>query len=195
MRTSILIASFLVAATMAFTASAQRKVYFIPKAGLNVTTITKTGGDWTTGTNFGLGIEWLINPKIGIETGIYYSGYGTKNIDIANLNEKQTIELDYIQVPIAAKYYLYKGFNIFAGPQITYIINESVKPVHTSLAYNKDLSVNGLIGAGYQFKFGLTFSAAYILGVTSIAQPIYAANENTYNRRNQAFQFNMGWRF
>ena len=194
MKKTILLMSCLIVAGL-FTISAQRKVYFTPKVGLNTTTITSTSGDWTSGLNLGFGIEWLITPKIGIESGIYYSEYGAKNIDMPSWNEKQTVELSYIQVPVTAKYYLVKGFNVFVGPQISYKINGNAKPGYSAITYNKDFSVNGLAGLGYQFAFGLTVSANYLLGFTSIAQPIYEANKNTYNCRNQAFQFNIGWRF
>ncbi|MDR0603899.1 MAG: PorT family protein [Bacteroidales bacterium] len=194
MKRNLLFAICLIIAGI-FDVSAQRKVYFTPKVGLNITNITNTQGDWKSGTNLGMGVEWLIKPKIGIETGLYYSEYGTKNIDIPSLNHKQMVELSYIQMPIAVKYYLFKGFNIFAGPQFNYKIDEKVKPVYTTITYNKDFALNGLAGLGYQFDFGLTFSVNYVLGITSVGQPIFAANNNTYNRRNYAYQFNVGWRF
>jgi hypothetical protein len=178
-----------------FNASAQRSVYFIPKVGINITNITNTHGDWTPGMNLGFGIEWLIKQKIGIEAGLYYSEYGAKNIAIPPLNDKQTVELSYLQIPIVAKYYLLNGLHIFGGAQAGYRLSDLVKPISTNIAYNKDFVFDGLAGIGYQFNFGLMFSAGYILGINSIGQPIYAANNNSYNRRNQAFLFNMGWRF
>ena len=178
-----------------FTTSAQRKVLFTPKVGINAANITNTQGDWKSGINLGLSVEWLIMPKIGLESGLYYSEYGTKNIDIPSSNDKQMVNLGYLQIPIVAKYYLFEGFNIFGGPQVSYKLNEKVTPIYTNIAYNKDFSLNGLVGLGYQFDYGLMFSANYILGVTSIGQPIYATDHNTYNRRNHACQLNIGWRF
>ena len=175
-------------------ASAQRKVYFSPKAGLNITNFTNTQGNWKSGLNLGLGVELPVSPKIGLETGLYYSEYGA-NIDNQFLNEKQIVKLGYIQIPVFAKYYLFKGFNIFGGPQVFYKINEKVKPLYTDVTYNKDFSLNGVIGLGYQFDFGLLFSVNYSLGINSIAQPIYATANNTFNHRNNAWQFNIGWRF
>ena len=178
-----------------FNASAQRKIYFTPKVGINTTNITNTHGDWKSGMNLGLGVEWLIKPKIAIESGLYYSEYGTKNIDIPSLNDKQTVELGYLQIPVVAKYYVFRGFNVFGGPQVSYRLSDKVKPIYTNITYNKDFAFDGLVGLGYQFDFGLMFSAGYILGITSIGQPVYATDNNTYNRRNQACMFNVGWRF
>jgi hypothetical protein len=187
------------------------------KCGLNTSTITnlsgtvnselvtKIGTERVSGLNMGLGFEYNPVKKWGIETGLYYSEYGTKYHTEGHRTEDYTVEIVHIQIPLLAKYYIYKGFNVFAGPQIGYRLASDTKPSNFYNLYGKKLYYSGVAGLGYQFNFGLQLSANYIHGFTDL-DPSYESysiiNQQTVlnkyesmNRRISAFQFNLGWRF
>lgn len=139
--------------------SAQKKFYFTPKAGINLSYISGTGSsDIKTGLNIGVSAEYMATPKFSVESGLFYSMQGVK-MNLA------TIHLDYVNIPLFAKYYVFKGLNVYAGPQFgfkvraeldlkegeAYSVKKDIKPFDPAWA----------VGVGYQFDFGLSLSAGY----------------------------------
>jgi opacity protein-like surface antigen len=207
----------------AMSISAQSEFHFIVKGGLNASTITNLSGtresedvskvetDWKTGFNIGAGLEWNPNGKVGIETGLYYSEYGTKYRSEGLTTVSYTTGISHLQIPVLAKYYVYKGFNIFAGPQIGYRLSSKTKPGNLYNLYGKKLNYSAIAGLGYQFNSGLLISANYIYGLTNLDGPSYesslsggsdtggsygpAVPYKSIDAKIRAFQFNIGWRF
>jgi hypothetical protein len=195
---------------------AQSKVRFLVKGGLIVSNVTYLEGEWNPGMNVGAGMDWQISKKIGLETGLYYSEYGSKRIlrTIDNMVSQEPIKYYsdfsayHLQIPVLVKYYVYKGFNIFAGPQAGYKLKHNYSGGYH--LYGNDFYFSGVAGAGYLFDFGLYLSANYTLDLTELdpsSETIaIGVNENgeteiipikyeSKNIRISAFQFNIGWRF
>lgn len=195
---------FLLLTIFAFQASAQ-EFHFIPRIGLN---LAKAGWSVRPGMNVGLAGEFMITPNFAIEPGVYYSMQGSRHKEDGVTGK---MKLDYINIPIYAKAYLYEGFYAFLGPQFGFNVkaktddflystlptfqnnraSEDIKDfVHTF-----DFSLG--VGLGYAFDMGLLISANYNIGLTHIFKQDEAdANtvfDNTY--RNNVFQLNVGWRF
>lgn len=179
---------------------AQKKVYVTPKAGIVLSNITNIDSDMQSGLHIGCGVEWRMMPQLGIETGLYYAGYGADKVIRTQHAQPLTVKIDYFQLPLLAKYYAYKGLHLFAGPQLGYKINTSEKP-YIMLNYGKKVDFDGVAGIGYQFDFGFVVSANYVVGLTSNDQNVYGSTNGeslaykSLNCRNSAFQFNIGWRF
>ncbi|MDR0348375.1 MAG: PorT family protein [Tannerella sp.] len=195
---------------------AQSKVRFLMKGGLNLSNITHLDGEGKSGLNVGLGMDWQISKKIGIETGLYYSEYGSEyEVEINPGESQKPIKQNYsfsayhLQIPVLAKYYVYKGFHVFAGPQAGYKLKHKNSGDYFYNMRRKDFYFSGIAGAGYQFGFGLSLSANYMLGLTEL-DPSYETfaivgknGETTtisfrYDSRHiklRAFQLNIGWRF
>ena len=144
----------------------------------------------------------------------YYSmqGYQKENAK----GETARLKADYLNIPIYAKFYLYRGFHLFAGPQVgfnirakasNYIFVSGPTPVHQSEydfsgdkkeeIRNCDFSVS--MGLGYTFDMGLVISANYNLGCTHFfKEPEYSFGGSNHFRgkdHNGVIQFNLGWRF
>lgn len=154
-------------------------IHIIPKVGLNLSSLSNVDGKSIAGLNAGVSLEILLSEKFGIEPGVLFSMQGTK-IDT------EKVHLDYINIPVYAKYYILGGLNVFAGPQVGFNVRaksggESIK----DLVKTADFGLG--LGVGYQFNWGLMFSANYNFGFVDI--------EKSSSTKNGVFQLNVGWRF
>lgn len=139
-----------------------------------------------------------MNSNLSFEPGIYYSlkGYemdgsiGLKGMDFLGANAKAVLQSQYVDVPVLLKGN-FRGFQIFAGPQISYLTQSNLKTTAGILGINLlnksmdvtshfnrwDVGVTG--GIGYQFTNGLNISASYDYGLSKVD-----ANQsmNAFNR-------------
>lgn len=195
---------FLLLTIIAFQASAQ-EFHFIPRVGLNV---AKAGWSVRPGVNVGLAGEFMMTPNFAIEPGVYYSMQGSRHEDNG---VKGTLKLDYINIPIYAKAYLYEGLYAFFGPQFGFNVKAKTKDfIHSSLptlanehvsedikdfVHTFDFSLG--VGVGYAFDMGLLLSANYNIGLTHIFKRDNADANTVFDNKyhNNVFQLNVGWRF
>jgi len=163
-----------------------KDVQFGVKGGVNFSTIT--GDDFNdlesrTSFNAGLVAEIPITDRFSIQPEVFYSGQGfdIKEIDQDNVfDTDQNIEyqLDYIQVPILAKFYLVEGLSIEAGPQFGFKINEEIdsKPnsdggdvdISNENSSVKDFETSITGGLSYKFSSGFFVSGRYTYGLTNL---------------------------
>ena len=152
-----------------------------------------------TGFTVGGYVNIPVSNKISFEPGLQYAqkGYALKGdlkIDVLKflgVNASAKVESHYIDVPLVLKAAIAKGLNIFAGPQISYLVKSNLH-VNTSLLgfslLNKkiDLTDNfnrvdlGIAaGVGYEFENGLNIKAGYDFGLSKLD-----TNDNfkAYNR-------------
>jgi hypothetical protein len=139
-----------------------------------------------------------MNSNLTFEPGIYYSlkGYemdgsiGLKGMNFLGANAKAILQSQYVDVPVLLKRN-FGGFQIFAGPQISYLTQSNLKTIAGVLGINLlnksmdvtsqfnrwDVGVTG--GIGYQFTNGLNLSASYDYGLSKVD-----ANQsiNAFNR-------------
>jgi hypothetical protein len=123
-----------------------------------------------------------------------------KGVEFLGANAKARLNAQYIDMPVLIKANL-NGFEIFAGPQISFLSNANMRTTAGVLGFNLlnykvdatnqynrwDAAVTG--GIGYQFTNGINVRAAYDHGLTKAD-----ANRNlsTYN---QAFKIGVGMSF
>lgn len=172
-----------------------------------------TNGKVTTSNRTGIFVGGYANIPlsggISVEPGIYYSqkGYemkgelGIKGIEFLGANAKAQLKADYIDVPILLKANVGSGFQIFAGPQFSYLssaklatkasvlgINLLNKTFDATNQFNRwDMGVTA--GVGYQFTNGMNISAAYDYGLSKVD-----ANKNV-NSYNNSFKVGIGLSF
>ena len=144
------------------------------KAGANFANITDASGlSNKTGFQAGVfgGIKFTDN--IGIQADILYSQQGAEF-------EFGKFDLDYVNIPIVLKYYLIQGLNIQAGPQFGFVVNDDVYTDSfgtSSIKTNtKNSDVSGVVGAGYDFPFGIRFDARYNFGLTDVIEGAKSKN-------------------
>ncbi|MDJ1495870.1 porin family protein [Cytophagaceae bacterium DM2B3-1] len=146
-----------------------------------------------------------------LEPGLQYSLKGTELtgrlngnsqvIDFLNVNTTFRVQSHYIEMPILAKVYLAEGFHLFAGPQVSYLVDNKVHVRASVLgisAFNRTLDINngfqkwdfsGVAGIGYRFVNGVNIMAAYDYGFQRLDEN---KRFNTYNR---TIKFSIGYEF
>jgi hypothetical protein len=98
--------------------------------------------------------------KLAIQPELLYSQQGAE-LDVGN------VDLSYVNVPVAIKYYLFKGLNLQAGPQFGFVVDDNVKEVNNgNLGEAKTGDVSGLVGLGYDLPFGLRVDGRYVFGLS-----------------------------
>lgn len=171
-----------------------------------------TDGMITTGnkTGFFAGsyVTIPLGANIAIEPALYYSqkGYGLKGslvikaVKLLGVSGDATLNAHYIDLPILIKADM-GGFQVFAGPQVSYLAQAGFKTTAGVLGLNllnKNLDATaqfnrwdaGLTGGiGYQFTNGVNVMASYDHGLSKVD-----ANKNL-NSYNRSFKIGVGFSF
>ncbi len=145
------------------------------KAGANFATITDASVlsiSNRTGFLIGVFAGVKFGDKLGIQGDLLYSQQG------ANSNPKD-IDLNYINVPIVLKYYLVQGFNLQAGPQFGFIVDDNIKDVLGNVIEAESFDLAGVLGLGYDFPFGIRIEGRHNFGLTDIFNSIKGKNSVT----------------
>ncbi len=146
-----------------------------------------------------------VNENFSIEPALYYSQKGyeldgalnVKGLAFLGARAKAVLQSQYIDVPVLLKANL-KGFQIFAGPQISYLakanlkttagilgINLLSKTMDATSQFNRwDVGITG--GIGYQFPNGINIMVSYDYGLSKVD-----AN-NSVNSYNQGIKIGVG---
>lgn len=163
-------------------ANAQSPVSFGLKGGLNISNLHGSDFEPDAKTGILLGAVLDINvPALpfGVESGVYYS---QKGAELSGDNFESKIKLDYIEVPVMAKFQLgppgpitpsfavgpYFGFNVNAEEEFT---SGGVTDTDDISDGIKGTEVGGVAALGLDFNLGLTklnATARYSYGFTSV---------------------------
>ena len=139
-----------------------------------------------------------LSGQVSIESGIYYSQKGyelngalsIKGIDFLNAGAKAVLQSQYVEVPVLLKAN-FGGFQVFAGPQISYLATADLKTTAGVLGINllnKTIDATSQLnrwnagvtgGIGYQFANGISLTASYDYGLSKADAN---QNVNAYNR-------------
>lgn len=147
------------------------------KAGVNFASISGAS-DYSNRTGFQAGVFGGIKftDNIGIQADVLYSQQGAEF-------DSGKFDLEYVNVPVVLKYYLVQGLNIQAGPQFGFILNDDIYEVQLggpSVRANAEKSdVSGVVGAGYDFPFGIRIDARYNFGLNDVLKDNKSKNSVT----------------
>ncbi|MCW3106603.1 MAG: hypothetical protein JWQ09_1109 [Segetibacter sp.] len=148
-----------------------------------------TNGMITTGNRTGFfagGYATVpFNDMISVEPAVYYSQKGyelkgalnLKGMEFLGANAKAKLNSQYIDIPVVIKANL-GGFQLFAGPQLSYLVNADLRTTAGVLGFNLlnkkmdatnqfnrvDFAVTG--GLGYQVANGINLMASYDYGLS-----------------------------
>ncbi len=154
------------------------------KAGVNFSTIRGENLDVDNRTGFHAGAiaELKLTDKFSIQPELLYTQLGTKGSG----NELTT---SYISLPVMAKYYLFQGLSIEAGPQASFLVDDKLEVAGRGIVDTnvEDFDFGLNVGLGYNFNNGIFFQTRYTLGITTI-------QENP-DVKNGAFQLSLGYQF
>ncbi|PSG88574.1 porin family protein [Aurantibacter aestuarii] len=208
-------------ALMAITANAQDSgMTFGAKAGLNVATIGGDVEDASSRISFHVGgyAEFMVSDKFSVQPELVYSSQGTQeeykesfesNGVVFDGEYEDKLKLDYINLPVMAKFYVTEGFSLEAGPQVGFLIGANVESEGTESvtfggsteteSFSEEVDVKdsfkGIdfavgVGAGYKLDGGLNFAVRYNLGLSNIYE-----DSGDFKAQNNVFQFSVGYSF
>lgn len=185
-----------------------QQIMYGAKAGLNLSNI---GGDKTeiehkTRPGFHVGVlaEIAFTEDFAIQPEILFTSQGAKmeqslGFDIELDGAKK---LEYIQVPIMAKYYVAKGLALEAGPQISFLTraigdfkttNASGDVTSRKVELTDVSKIDFSLGAGasLHLDMGVFFAARYNFGLMNIND----TDRSDYKALNNVFQLSAGYFF
>ena len=170
------------------------------KGGVNFATVNGDGFDSPDSrTSFHVGAlaEFPLAEMFSVQVEALYSGQGFE-YTVPVLNQKLEYQLDYINVPVLAKVYLFKGFSLEAGPQFGFLVNEEIDSDPTGNGGDtvtdnaKDFEFGFAGGVTFQTEMGLFATARYTQGVTEILED----RQDSDNKiTNSVFQVGIGFKF
>ncbi|WP_461532288.1 porin family protein [Sinomicrobium sp.] len=151
----------------AFFGNAQN-LHFGAKGGVNFASISDVDADGRTGFHLGLVGEVGLG-KFSIQPEVLYSAQGLKDLN-----------LDYLNIPVLAKYYVVQNFSLMAGPQFGFNTKDD------DISEIKSFDMGGAVGVEY--KIGSLFAQArYNFGLSDVA--------DGGSGKNSVFQISLGYLF
>ena len=148
-------------AIMAFGFANAQKARFGVKGGLNIATIG--GADEANaliGVHLGGFAEINVWKKLYVQPELLFSTQGAR---IKYYGEPAfNVNLNYINVPVVAKYYITKQFTVEAGPQLGLLVSSK------NIEDEKSVDAGFNLGAGYNFTDNFSVGIRYTIGLTSI---------------------------
>ena len=178
-------------------ASAQNEVgqfTLKPMVGMNIASMTKAENSKVrVGLAAGVEAEYGITETFGVSGGVLYSMEGCKNKD----NSDFKTNLDYINVPILANAYLFKGFAVKVGVQPGFLVKAKEKYTNGGIAVDGDIKdacnkvqLSIPIGLSYEYA-NFVLDARYNWGLTNTFK-----NDNSDKKsHNSVFMFTLGYKF
>ena len=171
--------------------------YYGIKSGLNVTTID---GDDTVdfqpklGFNAGGYYEICIDDFVSVIPEVQYSQQGAKYSESTGTDG--TLNLDYIYLPVTAKYKLTNALAVEAGPQVGLLLSAKdnfKSSIDSGLIDIKD-DLNAIdfgvnFGLHYDFQNGWLLGARYGLGLSNINDTSDVIHKNRVLQFSVAFKF------
>ncbi len=193
--------------------NAQDEVLFGLRGGVNFSCITGDNVDsFDARTCFHIGavLEVPISDKFSFQPEVQYScqgaDYEEEFFEESVFRSKSlvtyegTVKLDYINVPLMAKYYVAEGLSLEAGPQAGFLLSakdEFESPGDSGEEDIKD-SLKGFdfgvnVGVGYKLEGGLNFGARYNFGLTDANDDTTRLDNSSY--KNGVLQISLGYFF
>jgi len=166
---------FTVIALFGFVPVNAQDINFGAKAGVNFASITGDDiSEYLDGkTSFHVGVvaEIVISEKFSFQPELLYSAQGAT---LSEFDIDVDLNLDYLNLPLMAKFYVAEGFSLEAGPQVGFLLSAKMKASGGGESAEEDIKdvVKGIdfgvnFGIGYKLDSGLNFGARYNLGLSN----------------------------
>lgn len=180
--------------------STPREMSFGVKGGVNFANVTGNGFDnRSSRTSFHVGAlaEFPVQEIFSIQVEALYSGQGFEYDFRGPTGDKAEYQLDYINVPVLAKFYLTPAISLEVGPQFSFVVNEEFDSRPLDDAGDLDLTgtpaeaetfdFGAAAGITFQTQSGVFATARYNHGFTDIVKNV--------DVQNSVFQIGVGYKF
>ena len=170
-----------------------------PKVGMNLSTLSDADKA-IFDVNFGMEAEYMLTDNVGMAAGIIMSNQGGKYD--SDEEGKYTADLDYLNIPVVANFYVLPGLALKAGIQPGYRTKAKAKMdggtkdlddlyKDASLLTDEEIKISKIdlsipVGISYEYK-NLVIDARYNWGLIKIVN----VEDAFYNR---VFQITLGYK-
>ena len=197
MKKMMMIAAMMVA-TVAAKAQFEPGTFTLqPKVGVTLATISSDDSKFKFGMAAGIEGQYQLNNWFGLSAAVMYSqqGFKAKDIDLKG-------NLEYINIPVMAKFYVTKGLSLNVGLQPGFMTKAKAKISGRDRDFkdecNKvDFSIP--MSIAYEFENGLTFEARYTTGLTNVGKDVFDSTDSSwdkaYQNKNEVFMLTVGYKF
>ncbi|WP_410005349.1 porin family protein [Aequorivita nionensis] len=200
---------FTAVALFAFTTAQSQEFRIGAKAGVNIASL---GGDSYYGglgslgsrTSFHIGglVEIPLMGKFSLQPELLYSSEGS---DWSFGTFSDGTKLDFIRIPVLAKFYIIEGLSAEAGPVFGVLVNAEGTFYNDdddlvsgdAKDYYRSFDAQFGIGASYRLNMGVFFSLRYNKGLLNVNEEyeIDGYKYNTGKNQSNVFQISAGYSF
>jgi hypothetical protein len=146
--------------------------------------------NYREGMHAGIYGNMFISDRFSVEPGLYYSLKGTR----FGLRPTSRAVLHYIDLPVVVRYFVTDGFNVFAGPQVSFLVGSTMGgDFFDTTGRNPDdintIDAGAVFGLMYKFHGGINVQLSYDLGLVNLF------NDNLEGLYNRGFKLSLGYNF
>lgn len=193
MMKKLLLVTFIFTVFSVLTQAQSKKIFYGLKAGYNMADFSGDVKNTKILSSFHAGgfVEIPVLSKLSIQPEIVYSEQGKRH-KLENYESKSHV--NYINVPVLAKYYITDAFSVEAGPQIGFLVKSEDEDNFGKYDYKdetKSIDFALVLGLSYRLPINLFFSARYNYGLSNFNK----LEDSDYKMINQVGQLSVGYRF
>ncbi|MFH6969046.1 porin family protein [Flavobacterium sp. FlaQc-28] len=183
-------------AVMVFGFANAQQTRFGVKGGLNLTSFA--GGDYydtksLVGFQVGAFAEIKIIERLAIQPEVLFSTQGAK-FDGGSFGDFDS-KLNYINIPVLAKFYVTKQFTVEAGPQLGFLVSAKNDGRDAKDGF-KSVDTGFNFGAGYNFTENVSVGLRYTVGLSNIADYDADTWEEAYDSpKNSVLALTLAYKF
>lgn len=193
----------MLSSSAAFAQTEAGKFFLQPKVGVNLskfTNLEERGYDdlkMRLGLVAGLELGYQVSDDFALTAGLLYSQQGSKGSTVLLGGRGYvhvTKKADYINIPILANCYIFKGFAIKAGIQPAFNVNSSEYNTYdyyepsTGDYDGKSFDLSIPVGVSYEY-YNVIIDARYNWGLTNAIK--YGSNKNSVLQITLGYKFNL----
>lgn len=163
--------------TGSFAQQGSKSISFEPFVGLSISNLTDADLDSKVGIAAGVNLQYQCSEQFGIVTGLGFSNYGAKD-------GNSSLTLGYLELPIMAKYYIYKGLALSTGGQFGLNVGDG----RTQFI---------LLSEANKCSFGVPFEVSYDFKRTRISAQYHIGLTNVYKDfdfKNRSLKITLGYK-
>ncbi len=170
------------------------------KGGVNVSSFTgsQSGTSFSSlvGWNAGGFVNFMLGDHFAIAPEVLYSTVGSKvtvsSSDNTTTVNKEKFRVDYLSIPVMAKYRFTGGFFIETGPEANINISSSKFEDQSVRDLTKKVEFAWGAGLGYHSPIGLGIGARYNFGISKVNDNSNVSFNNA-NFHNSGFMVDLFW--
>jgi hypothetical protein len=176
---------FAAVAVLGFTFANAQETKFGAKAGFNMSNLAGADNASTLiGIHLGGFAEFKLSDKFAVQPELLFSMQG------AGFDGGDT-KLNYINIPVMAKYFVTENISIEAGPQIGFLMSAKADGTDVKEGYNStDFGIN--LGGSYYLNDNMFLTARYGFGLSDVEKDLPSDEKGS---KNSVFQLSFGYKF